>query len=281
MKFAELAKYLERLEKTSSRIEITKILAELFKKSDSNEIDKIVYLLLGSLAPSYKNIVFNIAERMMLKAIAKAYQKDIENVRDLYKKMGDLGNIAEELSKSKGKSKFEEFSVGVIYQKLMAVAQDEGEGSQERKIEQMAEILFKLDPLSVRFIARIPVGKLRLGFSDKTILDALSWMEVGDKSAKGQLEYVYQVLPDIGLLAKEVKDKGIKEATVHAKPVVGVPVSPMLAQRLKDPREMIKKMERVGVEPKLDGLRISIHFKRGKFVKAFTRNMNEVSWMFP
>src|SRR4030066_398011 len=133
MKFAELAKYLERLEKTSSRIEITKILAELFKKSDSNEIDKIVYLLLGSLAPSYKNIVFNIAERMMLKAIAKAYQKDIENVRDLYKKMGDLGNIAEELSKSKGKSKFEEFSVGVIYQKLMAVAQDEGEGSQESR----------------------------------------------------------------------------------------------------------------------------------------------------
>src|SRR4030066_583504 len=262
MKFAELAKYLERLEKTSSRIEITKILAELFKKSDSNEIDKIVYLLLGSLAPSYKNIVFNIAERMMLKAIAKAYQKDIENVRDLYKKMGDLGNIAEELSKSKGKSKFEEFSVGVIYQKLMAVAQDEGEGSQERKIEQMAEILFKLDPLSVRFIARIPVGKLRLGFSDKTILDALSWMKHGDKSAKNDLEKAYNVLPDVGKLAKMVKKVGEKKASKKIKPIVGVPILPMLAQRLKSPSDMIKKMREVAVEPKFDGLRIQIHYSK-------------------
>ena len=71
MTFRNLAQYLDSLEKTSSRIEITKILAKLFKKADSEEIDKITYLLLGRLAPNYKDIVFNIAEKMMLRVIQR------------------------------------------------------------------------------------------------------------------------------------------------------------------------------------------------------------------
>ena len=54
---------------------------------------------------------------------------------------------------------------------------DGGEGSQDRKIEKFAELLKNLDSLSVRYVARIPVGKLRLGFSEKTILEAISKVE--------------------------------------------------------------------------------------------------------
>lgn len=127
------------------------------------------------------------------------------------------------------------------------------------------------------------MGKLRLGFSDKTILDALSWFEANDKSLKPLLEKAYSVLPDVGLLSLQVKKLGVKGASESISPQVGVPVLPMLAQRLKDPREMIQKMKKVGVEPKIDGLRIQIHLLKGKngFVKAYTRNLNEVSWMFP
>lgn len=279
MKFKELAVYLDKLEKTSSRIEITKILSELFKKSDKNEIDKTVYLLLGRLAPSYEKIVFNLAERMMLRVIAEAYNKDLIRVKKLYKKKGDLGIVSGELASARGKS----LSVEDVYKRLYEIAEEEGKGSQERKIVETARLLGDLDKLSAKFVARIPVGNLRLGFSDKTILDALSWMEKGDKSAKNDLERAYHVLPDVGFLAKNVKAYGLKGAVKKTKPKVGVPVLPMLAQRLKSPSEMITKMERVAVEPKFDGLRISLHYKSGKsgFVKAFTRNMNETSWMFP
>jgi DNA ligase-1 len=57
MRFRELASYLEKLEKTPSRIEITKILADVFKKADKGEIDKIIYLSLGQLALSYEGLV--------------------------------------------------------------------------------------------------------------------------------------------------------------------------------------------------------------------------------
>jgi DNA ligase-1 len=279
MKFSELSKYLDKLERTSSRNEITEILAGLFKKANSKEIDKIVYLLLGQLAPSYEGVVFNIAERMMLQVISEAYGIDTKRVKILYKKKGDLGNVAQGLAKGKGRG----LSVSHVYDRLLKIAMDEGEGSQERKVSETAKLLSGLDPLSARFVARIPVGKLRLGFSDKTIIDALSWMEKGDKSAKPELEKAYHVLPDVGLLAKKVRGIGIEKASKDKKPIVGVPVLPMLAQRLKSPAEMIEKMQSVAVEPKFDGLRIQIHFKVGKrgFTKAYTRNLNETSWMFP
>ena len=282
MIFKDLAVYLDKLEKTPSRIEITSILAELFKKAEANEIDKLTYLILGGLAPSYKNVVFNIAERMMLQVVAQAYRVDLDKVKKLYKTKGDIGDVSQELAVNK-KAVKADTSVLEVYKDLVNIAKDEGEGSQERKITKTAELLLRLDPLSTRFVARIPVGKLRLGFSDKTIIDALSWMEHGDKSAKESLEQAYYVLPDVGLLAKSVKEKGIKKTIQNPNPVVGIPVMPMLAQRLKSPTQMIKKMGEVAVEPKFDGLRISIHHKAGKkgFVKAFTRNMNETSWMFP
>jgi DNA ligase-1 len=285
MKFKNLALYLDRLEKTSSRIEITKILAELFKKTSKQEIRETVYLLLGSLAPSFSGTVFNIAEKLMLSALSQAFDTNPAEVKALYKQKGDLGNVAQALFRQKqtrlSKNKDSDLNITAVYQKLLKVAEDQGEKSVERKIKGIADLLKAIDPLSARFLARIPVGRLRLGFSDKTVLDALSWLECGDKSAKKHLESAYEVLPDVGLLAEKVKMQGIKKASQNIKPEIGIPVMPMLAQRLKSPEDMIKKMSLVSVEPKFDGLRVLIHFKKGKFVKAFTRNLNDISAMFP
>jgi len=288
MKFKVLAEYLQKLEDTSSRIEITEILSDLFKKSNVKEIDKICYLTLGKLAPSYRSIIFNVAEKMMLRVISSAYGMEENKVKEEYKKRGDMGNLTFFLAEKKKTEKKETLSVNEIYEEFVKIAKDEGEGSQERKVEELARIIKQLDSLSAKFVARIPIGKLRLGFSDKTILDALSWMENGDKTLKNELERAYNVLPDVGLLAKEVKEKGAKKASKNITPVIGVPLLSMLAQRLKSPKEMIEKMGEVSIEPKFDGLRIQIHYSRKGFnngtdrkVKAFTRNLNEVSWMFP
>src|SRR3989337_2450116 len=313
MVISELGVFMDRLEKVSSRLEITRILSELYIASQPKEIDKTTYLILGILAPSYKGIVVNLAERMMLKVLAQAYDTDIDKVKKLYKEKGDLGNVAEGLAQNlklppgRVRDKAQNLSVLNVYELLLVIAQDAGEGSQERKIQKMADLLKIVDPLSARYISRMPVGRLRLGFSDQTILDALSWMEVGDKTKKVKLERAYQVIPDVGLLAKHVKEVGIDKAVKNIKPVVGIPVLPMLAQRIKSPKEMIDKMGEVVVEPKFDGLRVQIHFKRGKGgsqidssfrasngtqlnaqsaiqsgeVKAFTRNLNNIVDMFP
>lgn len=280
MKFKDLSKYLEKLDKTSSRNEMTDILADVFKKSSSDEIENVVNLLLGQLAPSYEGIVFNVAERMMLQVLAEAYKEDKKEVRVLYKKEGDLGDVAEKLNKGKGKN----LSVNEVYKKLMEVAQEEGEGSQDRKIKKMAELLSSLNPVSSKYVARIPVGKLRLGFSDMTVLDALSVMEKGDKSIRPELEHAFNVTVNIGRIAKKVKKDGLgKLKNVKAEP--GTPIRPALAERLPSAEKMLEKVGKtVYVEPKYDGFRTQVHVfeKSGKKeVEIYSRNLERTTFMFP
>lgn len=270
MLIKEFSVYLQKLENTASRIEITKILSELLDKSSSEEIDKVVYLSLGILAPSYEGVILNLAEKMMLRAVSLAYNQDLRVVRSLYKKTGDIGDVSERLAKQDARSRKHEMTITEVYEELLKIAKDAGEGSQERKIGRITELLRGLDPLSTRFIARIPVGRLRLGFSEKTVIDSLSGLSGIEAKL---IEEAYNIRPDIGYIAELVREGEIKKA----KPKVGIPVVPMLAQRLNSTSEMVKKMEEVSVEPKFDGLRIFIHYRRkDNFLKIFTRNMNSI-----
>lgn len=266
MLLTKFSGYLDRLEKTPSRLEITKILAELLNESEVKEIDKVVYLSLGILAPNYEGVILNLAEKMMLRTLSLAYSTSSEEIKNLYKKSGDMGDTAESLAKD---IKEKGLTVAEVYEKLRSIAEDGGEGSQDRKVEKMANLLSLMDPLSARFIARIPVGRLRLGFSEKTVIDSLS--QISQVSSQ-DIEAAYNIRPDIGYVAKLVKSNNLEEA----KPEIGVPVVPMLAARLNSPAEMIKKMGEVSVEPKFDGLRIFIHFRKPNYIKIFTRNMNSI-----
>ena len=65
MLFHKLAEYLEKLEKTASRNEMTEILADLLRVSTDSEISKVCYLLGGRVLPQYAGVEFNFAEKMM------------------------------------------------------------------------------------------------------------------------------------------------------------------------------------------------------------------------
>ena len=280
MKFSQLADYLEKLEKTASRNEITQILADLFKDADPEETDKIVYLVLGQLAPNYKGIVLNLAERMMVRVIAQAFDEDVNKVRTLYKQKGDLGNVAAELNQRKDSS----ISVIEVFDKLMAIANESGEGSQERKVSLMAKLLGDLDGLSGRYVSRIPVGKLRLGFSDMTILDALSFMLRGDKSARVEIEKAFNVSVDIGRIAKLIKAKGLAGVN-KIEPLPGTPIRSSLCERLPSAEKILEKVGgKVYIEPKYDGFRSQVHIfeeKGERKVLIFSRNLESTTAMFP
>jgi DNA ligase-1 len=282
MTFSELATYFQKLEQTPSRNEMTVILADLFKKAPTSEIGKIVYLLQGRVVPLYEAIEFGVADKFMIRAIAQGYEVTPQHVLSAFKKHGDLGEAAE-LVHSLKRSKDQKLTISEVYQKLYTLATTGGVGSQEKKITILADIFSEVDALSARYIARIPLDKLRLGFSDMTMLDSLSWMLAGDKSLRPRLEEAYNVRPDIGYIAQQVKESGIKGLS-HVKAKVGAPILASLCQRLPTADEMIEKMAKVFVEPKYDGERVQIHIKKKGAeieVKTFSRNLENTTAMFP
>lgn len=280
MLFSELAKFFQKLEQTPSRNEMTVILSELFKKTSAQEIGDVCYLLQGRVAPLYEAIEFGIADKLMIRAIANAYAISESDVLKRFKKYGDLGITAEEISKESRRTK-NQSSIHDVFTTLTELAHLGGSGSQDKKIQLLSTVFSTSDSLSVRYLARIPLNKLRLGFSDMTILDGLSWMLTADKSYRTRLELAHDVRPDLGYIATQVKELGIQGIShIHAK--IGAPILAALCQRLPDAEEMIKKMGEVDVEPKYDGVRTQIHFrKKDHWVQSYSRNLENTTAMYP
>lgn len=283
MRITTLAKTFAEIEKTSSRNEITRLLAGLLSQAEANEIDKICYLALGELLPSYQGVEFNIAEKMLARVLAEAHNVPLQEISKRFVVSGDLGNIAYEISASK-KSADNNPSISEIYAGLLATANESGAGSQERKIQNLASIINKVNPLSAKFIIRILAGKLRLGFSEATILDSLSVMIKEDKSARNEIERAYNVTADIGKIAQLLKQNGLS-ALAKIEPCPGIPVMPSLAERMPDPEKVIEKLGPVvAIESKLDGLRSTVHVwiqDKQKETRIFSRNLENTTLMFP
>jgi DNA ligase 1 len=281
MSFRLLVDVLVELEKTASRNLMTEIIAEYLNGLDEAEIAQAVYLLLGQLGPMYERIDFGLADKMVVRSVALTCGKSRDEIRMDYKNKGDLGIVAFDCFEG---DNVPEVSVAAVYEWLLQVARASGKGSQEQKVALLADLLGRLGAMERKYLIRIVLGKMRLGFSNKTILDALAVMDGRPQVGKKYLENLYQLLPDIGEIARIVKRYGCVDADEHVSLTIGVPVMPALAQRLRSADDMIKKMGKVMAEPKFDGQRIQIHFSRtgeGALIKTYSRSLEENSLMFP
>lgn len=281
MDFLVLAEAFEKLEKTSGRLEMTDILADLLKKAKKDEIDRLIYLLQGRVAPSFEAIEIGLGYKFVEQAISRATGHSITEIEKKYKQLGDHGLVAEELMKSKKQRSLggQKLSVSYVYERFKKIATTSGAGSQDLKIKILTELFNNASPLEAKYIARIPLGMLRLGIGDPTILDALSVKEKGDKSARVILEEAYNVSSDLGIVAKTLYEKGLKSMKGFGI-TVGRPILPALCERLSGAEEIIERLGKCSVEAKYDGVRLQIH-KDGNTVKIFSRRLEDMTRMFP
>lgn len=284
MQFSQLSSYVEAIEETASRITITERLAELFAGLTADELHDAVYLLQGRVAPLFGTEDFGMAEKMVAKAVQQAFATDEHLYQQEYRTHGDVGKTAEALAlsiASGSQTQQNDLSVCDVYERLYQITQASGQGSQETKITILAQLLAAVTPLGARYVARIPAGAMRLGFSDVTILDAYSWMLSGGKKLRKTIEKAYHVRPDLGFIGKQLKDHGIGSMD-QVQPVVGSPILMMRAERMSSGEEIIEKIGECAVEPKYDGFRLQVHYDRATdTVDLYTRGLEHVSHMYP
>ncbi|MBU1120918.1 DNA ligase, partial [Candidatus Micrarchaeota archaeon] len=185
MQFRLVAEYFDRIEKVSSRLEMTDLLAELFNHVTAENMKEVVYLSQGKLAPNYESIEAGMGEKLLMDSIAKASGFTRNEIEKGFKEKGDLGLVAEEIIKKKKQSALftQELTVEKVYKNLIKIAKVEGSGSQEMKLKLMAELLNSSSGVEAKYIVRIPLENLRLGIGDPTIMDAfaLNLIEEGKK----------------------------------------------------------------------------------------------------
>jgi DNA ligase-1 len=291
--FKVLADTFEALESITSRTQMTNILASLLKKTPPEIIDKVVYIIEEKLWPDWKGLPeLGVAEKSIIKAIAIATGQSEDIVEKTAKTLGDLGKAAESLiSASREKQKKattllsfvstkRELTVSRVYETLARIAMAQGEGSKDIKIRLLSGLLTEASPKEARYIVRFVEGKLRLGVGEATLMDALAIAFGGGSFARPIIERAYNLRADLGEVAEVVAAKGIEELKA-LKPVVGIPIRPMLAERHNDPVEILEKVGGVGfVEYKYDGERAQIH-KKGSEVIIYSRRLENITHQYP
>ena len=280
MNFNVVANVFNAINAVSARLQITELLAALLKKASPAEARVICNLSLGMLRAPYEGTQFNIAEKSMIKIIATLTNHSVEDVQKEFKKVGDLGLVVADFYKNRTESTM---SVTKVFKKLEEIEAISGIGSQEERQHMIVELLQELDPVCAQYVVAIIVGTLRLGFSDMTIIDALSWMVTGDKTLRVFLEAAYNRCADIGLIAQVLKEGGL-EAIKKMHTHVGIPIRLAAAERLPDAKEIFAKIGPCVAQPKLDGFRLQVHVDKTQkkpLIKFFSRNLIDMSAMFP
>jgi DNA ligase-1 len=281
--YSEVAEKYASLEGLSGRNEMTKVLADLLRMTPGSELPPLVYLTQGKLRPDYEGVELGLAEKLALRAVSSAAGVHEDKVYSSYVKHGDIGTAAQELLSKKGQGTLfsEKLTLKRVYDTLLRVARQSGEGSVEMKLREVASLLNDASPLEAKFIMRTVTGELRLGVADYTVLDAAATAFLGGKQTRGEIERAYNVHPDLGYVVAVASTKGAKGVR-EIREEVGIPIRPMLAERLSSAQAIVKKMgdKAVVAEYKLDGERLQIH-KDGDSVRLFSRRLEVITGHYP
>ena len=279
MRYATLAEAFEKLEHTPSYLEKNSVIVGLLKRTPAEEMERVVLFLLGKPWPAYVSKETGVGLQQLKKAVAKAAGYSPAEVDKLMRQVGDLGEVAKQLLGKKRQETFfaEQLTVKKVFENVKQLPEITGEGSVDRKIASIAELLTSSPPLEAKFIVRTVIGDLRIGVAEGRLRDAIaSAFDVRPEV----VEHAYMFTTDYSIVAKTVAtggEKGLEKLEV----AVGHPVNPMLAQRAETIDEVLKRMKgKAAFEIKLDGIRVQIH-KDGDKISLFTRRMEEYTKMFP
>ena len=201
MKYNELAKIYEALSNTTKRLEKTDILSEFLKKIPKGN-EEWIYLLRGKVLADYDSREFGISRQLIIKVISKASGVSIDNVKTKFNKIGDLGEVAEELMKHKKQNTLYSSKVTTdkVFDNLRKLYDLEGKGSVDKKTTLIAELLTNADGSEAKWIVRTVLSDLRIGVADNTLRDALSesFAKEDKKELSKKIEDVYDLSNDFG-----------------------------------------------------------------------------------
>ncbi|OYT32377.1 DNA ligase [Candidatus Woesearchaeota archaeon ex4484_78] len=302
MQYSLLADVYQKLESTAKRLKKIKVLSDFIKSVPEDDFEQVFLLVQGKIFPDFDERKIGVASKILCKAIALATGIDISVVLDEWKRIGDLGEVAEKLCAKKTQSTLFQKSLTVkkVFSNLQKLAFLEGEGTVDKKIALVSELLTCASPLEAKYVIRTILEDLRVGLGEGTLRDSVLWAffseELGLEYLDEKNEIVvnrekynefseivqsaYDVLVDFAVVALIAKTKGLNGLkSVELSP--GKPVKVMLYQKAVSIPDAFDKVGRpAAFEFKYDGFMALIN-KKGNEIRLFTRRLEDVTRQFP
>ncbi|MFH1316417.1 MAG: ATP-dependent DNA ligase [Candidatus Woesearchaeota archaeon] len=305
MQYKKIVDLYIQLDSTTKRLGKTYYISEFLKHIPTDEIKIVALLLQGKLYPAWDKRDIGVAARIVLKAISVSSGISTEKVEREWKKTGDLGDCAHNLIGIKKQTTLvsHDLSVDKVFNNLRKLAELEGQGTVDKKVHLIAELLTSSSPDEAKYIIRTILDELRIGVGEGAFRDAIVWAFFGDKFNlvynnkdildvvddqdrerfnfySKNVQHMIDIINDYSEVMYEIKKKGEK-AFGETSLEVGKPIKVMLAQKAEDIDDAFERVGKPALfEYKYDGFRMQIH-RNGDHIKLFTRRLEDVTEQFP
>ncbi len=278
MNYSELVEVYGNLESTPSRLEKTRIIAELLTRTPRTDIGIVPMFIMGRIFPDGSPQELGVGTGILYETILFATGMDEGKFNKLIKEEGDVGEATKKSFRLKKQTVLstEILTIHKVSENFNKIARISGKRAQGRKIKLLSELLSNATPLEAKYLIRTILGELRAGVAEGIVKDAIA------KSfdiTPSVVERAYMITNDLGKVASiamEEGEKGLKQLNV----VVGVPLKAMLAQICPSIEDGLKGINKAILEIKYDGARIQIH-KKGDKIKIYSRRLEDVTHALP
>lgn len=251
---------------TSKKTEKVRILSELFASLPLADAQLAAQFFTGKPFAHWEERVVGVAGATLANAIAEAANRPESSLSAVYRKHGDLGEVAGELFK--GTHEDTDFPIKEVASLFADLATTR---SAVQKVSLLQRALGRSSAGDAKYIVKILTGDLRIGLKESLVEEAIS--HAYSRSLE-QVRRANLLLGDIGEALRLAAANHLDSAQVRLFHPVGL----MLASPVDSAEELFARAQApLFVEPKFDGIRAQVHKNGAGKVKIFSRTRDEVT----
>ena len=266
--FAECA---EAVAATTKKLEKAAILGDYLKSLSDADLIRAARYFAGQQFALNDARTTNVGGSIISAALSEATGFSPEDLYPRYVRLGDPGDLAEEIVKEARQS----------FQPTVTLAETESFISRlsetrgiKNKTALLTAILHHATPLEAKYLVKLLAGDLRIGLREGLVEDAIARVF---EQPLADVSYANMLLGDIGETAARARRADLRDVNMR----LFHPIKFMLATPAADLTDVARTMpEEFLVEDKFDGIRAQAHVADGR-VAIYSRTMDEITHRFP
>jgi DNA ligase-1 len=266
--FAECA---EAVAATTKKLEKAALLGSYLETLSNADLTRAARYFAGHQFASTDARTTNVGGSIISAALSEATGFSPEDLYPRYVRLGDPGELAEEIVKETKRSLQPTITLAETESLIARLSETRGI---KNKTALLTSVLHHATPLEAKYLVKLLAGDLRIGLREGLVEDAIA--RVFGRTLE-DVAYANMLLGDIGETATRARAGELRDINMR----LFHPIKFMLATPAADLTDVARTMpEEFLVEDKFDGIRAQAHVESGR-VAIYSRTMDEITHRFP
>jgi len=266
--FAECA---EAVAATTKKLEKAALLGSYLETLSDADLTRAARYFAGHQFASTDARTTNVGGSIISAALSEATGFSPEDLYPRYVRLGDPGELAEEIVKETKRSLQPTITLAETESLIARLSETRGI---KNKTALLTSVLHHATPLEAKYLVKLLAGDLRIGLREGLVEDAIG--RVFGRTLE-DVAYANMLLGDIGETATRARSGQLRDINMR----LFHPIKFMLATPAADLTDVARTMpEEFLVEDKFDGIRAQAHVASER-VAIYSRTMDEITHRFP